>query len=54
MKRIIFFILAACVLFAGTAAAHEFFVIPDEVKDYRAGDTVQINALSTDYFTVGE
>ncbi|GMO46124.1 MAG: hypothetical protein Ta2G_01170 [Termitinemataceae bacterium] len=34
--------------------AHEFFVIPDVVKDYKAGDTVQINALSTHYFNVGE
>ena len=34
--------------------AHEFFVIPNEVKDYKSGDTVQINALSTHYFTVGE
>ncbi|GMO50098.1 MAG: hypothetical protein Ta2B_30790 [Termitinemataceae bacterium] len=34
--------------------AHEFFVIPDVVKDYKSGDTVQINALSTHYFTVGE
>jgi uncharacterized GH25 family protein len=28
--------------------------MPDEVKDYRAGDTVQINVLSTHFFTVGE
>jgi uncharacterized GH25 family protein len=54
MKRVLFLAMAVCFVFAGTAAAHEFFVIPDEVKDYRAGDTVQINALSTHYFTVGE
>jgi uncharacterized GH25 family protein len=54
MKKILFFALAAFLACAGQAAAHEFFVIPDEVKDYRAGDTVQLNALSTHYFTVGE
>lgn len=54
MKRILFLTLAACAVLAGTAAAHEFFVIPNEVKEYRAGDTVQLNALSTHYFTVGE
>jgi uncharacterized GH25 family protein len=39
---------------SGILAAHEFFVIPDELKDYKAGDTVQIDALSTHYFFVGE
>jgi uncharacterized GH25 family protein len=28
--------------------------MPDEVKEYKAGDTVKIDALSTHYFTVGE
>ncbi|MDR0409700.1 MAG: DUF4198 domain-containing protein [Spirochaetaceae bacterium] len=57
MKKIcknLFFASAVCVLAALPIAAHEFYVIPDEVKDYKAGDTVKINALSTHYFTVGE
>ncbi|MDR2393374.1 MAG: DUF4198 domain-containing protein [Treponema sp.] len=45
---------AALLLLAAYLPAHEFFIMPQEVKDYRAGDTVQINALSTHYFTVGE
>jgi uncharacterized GH25 family protein len=53
MKRVIM-ALVVCLLAGGMAGAHEFFVIPDEVKEYKAGDTVQINALSTHYFTVGE
>ena len=46
----------APVLEAALVAAllgHEFFLMPDEVKDYRAGDTAQIDALSTHFFTVG-
>jgi uncharacterized GH25 family protein len=54
MKKILFLAAAAGLVFTGMAAAHEFFVIPNEVKEYRAGDTVQLNALSTHYFTVGE
>jgi uncharacterized GH25 family protein len=42
------------IIAAACLSAHEFFVIPEEVKEYRSGDTVQINALSTHYFTVGE
>jgi uncharacterized GH25 family protein len=53
MKRM-FCSLCAFAAVSGVLVAHEFFVIPDEVKDYRAGDTVQINALSTHYFFVGE
>jgi uncharacterized GH25 family protein len=47
---------ALTVFFAVQAglSAHEFFVIPDEVKDYKSGDTVKIDALSTHYFFVGE
>ena len=47
-----FVLLAA----AHTAAlwGHEFFVMPDESKEYRAGDTVQLDVLSTHYFVVGE
>ncbi|MDR1031213.1 MAG: DUF4198 domain-containing protein [Treponema sp.] len=49
------FLLGAAVFsLAAHLPAHEFFVMPQEVKAYRAGDTVQINALSTHYFTVGE
>jgi uncharacterized GH25 family protein len=55
MKKILLpgLLLAA---FMGTTAlwGHEFFVMPNEAKEYRAGDTVQINLLSTHYFTVGE
>jgi uncharacterized GH25 family protein len=40
--------------FAGAAWGHEFFVMPDETKDYKAGDTVRLAVLSTHYFTVGE
>jgi uncharacterized GH25 family protein len=56
MKRLTFlaaFVLAF-VLIGDSLFAHEFFVIPDEVKEYKAGDTVQLDALSTHYFTVGE
>jgi uncharacterized GH25 family protein len=54
MNRNLFLVAVLCAFFGSAAGAHEFFVIPDEVKDYKAGDTVQINALSTHYFTVGE
>jgi uncharacterized GH25 family protein len=54
MKKSLFFAFAGCVLFALPVSAHEFFVMPDEVKEYKAGDTVKIDALSTHYFTVGE
>ncbi|MDR1862465.1 MAG: DUF4198 domain-containing protein, partial [Treponema sp.] len=53
MKRF-FVVLAAVCAVSGGAGAHEFFVIPDEVKEYRAGDTLRIDALSTHYFMVGE
>jgi uncharacterized GH25 family protein len=39
---------------AGIAATHEFFVIPREVRDYKAGDTIPLAVLSTHYFMVGE
>jgi uncharacterized GH25 family protein len=52
MKRIL--CLAVALVLGGMVWAHEFFVIPNEVKEYKAGDTVQLNALSTHYFTVGE
>jgi uncharacterized GH25 family protein len=39
---------------AGMVCAHEFFVIPREAKDYRAGDTIPLAVLSTHYFMVGE
>ncbi|GHV81371.1 nickel transporter [Spirochaetia bacterium] len=42
------------VMMTATVWGHEFFVMPDEVREYKAGDTVQLNALSTHYFTVGE
>ncbi|MDR2491085.1 MAG: DUF4198 domain-containing protein [Spirochaetaceae bacterium] len=54
MQKSIVLCAALSLMAGGSALAHEFFVIPDEVKDYKAGDTVQINALSTHYFTVGE
>jgi uncharacterized GH25 family protein len=51
-KFLLAFVVCA---FAGAAvSAHEFFVIPDVVKEYKSGDTVRIDALSTHYFTVGE
>jgi uncharacterized GH25 family protein len=54
MQRNTFLAAVLCAVLGGAVSAHEFFVIPQEVKDYKAGDTVQINALSTHYFTVGE
>ncbi|MDR3114569.1 MAG: DUF4198 domain-containing protein [Treponema sp.] len=39
---------------ASIAGAHEFFVIPREVRDYKSGDTVPLSVLSTHYFMVGE
>ncbi|MDR1363613.1 MAG: DUF4198 domain-containing protein [Spirochaetaceae bacterium] len=54
MKKSLLVALTVCVLFAFPLSAHEFYVIPDEVKDYKSGDVVKINALSTHYFTVGE
>jgi hypothetical protein len=49
-------LLCGALAFAVAAAlwGHEFFVMPDEANAYKAGDTVQINVLSTHYFTVGE
>ena len=52
MKRILF--TAALAALALALPAHEFFVIPEETREYRAGDTVRIQALSTHYFFVGE
>jgi uncharacterized GH25 family protein len=54
MKKSIFFAAVLCAVMSGAVWGHEFFVIPNEVKDYKAGDTARINALSTHYFTVGE
>jgi uncharacterized GH25 family protein len=56
MKNTVRAVLCAAIGCAAAfnAAAHEFFVIPNEVKEYKAGDTVQINALSTHYFFAGE
>ncbi|MDR2790793.1 MAG: DUF4198 domain-containing protein [Campylobacteraceae bacterium] len=34
--------------------AHEFFVAPREVKDFKAGDEVKLDAISTHYFIKGE
>jgi uncharacterized GH25 family protein len=54
MKKTLFLTVVACAIVSSAISAHEFFVIPDVAKDYKAGDTVQIDALSTHYFTVGE
>jgi uncharacterized GH25 family protein len=57
MKNSRFFTGLLCAFSVGSVSlvgAHEFFVMPDVVKEYKAGDTVQIDALSTHYFTVGE
>jgi uncharacterized GH25 family protein len=57
MKKIFGFFIACLFVSAFTGRplfAHEFFVIPGEVKEYKAGDTATINALSTHYFMVGE
>lgn len=39
---------------AGIVGSHEFFVIPREIRDYKAGDTIPLAVLSTHYFMVGE
>jgi uncharacterized GH25 family protein len=39
---------------ASMVSAHEFFVIPRVVRDYKAGDTIPLDVLSTHYFMVGE
>ncbi|MDR3302267.1 MAG: DUF4198 domain-containing protein [Spirochaetaceae bacterium] len=49
-----FLLVLVCFVVSSSLFAHEFFVIPDEVKAYKSGDTVKIDALSTHYFTVGE
>jgi uncharacterized GH25 family protein len=54
MKKNVVLTVVLCALLGAAAGAHEFFVIPDEVREYQAGDTVRLNALSTHYFTVGE
>jgi uncharacterized GH25 family protein len=54
MTRIVFAVLLAMAVTGGAARGHEFFVMPDGVREYRAGDTVVLAALSTHYFTVGE
>jgi uncharacterized GH25 family protein len=54
MKKILFLTVVVCAFIGSAVSAHEFFVIPDVAKDYKSGDTVQIDALSTHYFTVGE
>jgi uncharacterized GH25 family protein len=53
MKKLISFTIVLCAFIAGTAGAHEFFVIT-EGKIPKAGDTVPLYLLSTHYFTVGE
>lgn len=40
--------------FCGAAQAHEFFVIPRKIGNYKAGDVIQFDVLSTHYFMVGE
>ncbi|MDR1976255.1 MAG: DUF4198 domain-containing protein [Campylobacteraceae bacterium] len=47
-------VLAIFAIFATALSAHEFFVVPREVKDYKAGDTVAIDVLSTHHFVAGE
>ena len=54
MKKL-FACLALCAVFGvGSVFAHEFLVVPREAKNYKAGDTVQLDVLSTHYFMVGE
>ncbi|MDR1615294.1 MAG: DUF4198 domain-containing protein [Campylobacteraceae bacterium] len=50
-----FLTLAIFTMFGSTTLfAHEFFVAPREVRDYKAGDEVKLDALSTHYFIKGE
>jgi uncharacterized GH25 family protein len=53
MKRS-FLVLAVFAMFGSTLFAHEFFVAPREIKDYKAGDEVKLDVLSTHYFMKGE
>jgi uncharacterized GH25 family protein len=54
MKKIVLAIMAFTMFNSMTLFAHEFFVVPREVKDYKAGDEVKLDALSTHYFIKGE
>ena len=50
-------IICAIVLFAmsgGAAGAHEWFAVPGEAREFKAGDDVQIIVYSTHHFMVGE
>ncbi|MDR2483806.1 MAG: DUF4198 domain-containing protein [Treponema sp.] len=38
----------------GIAGAHEFFVIPQEARNYKAGEAIPLDVLSTHYFMAGE
>jgi uncharacterized GH25 family protein len=54
MKKTVL-ILSVFVAFGSmTLFAHEFFVAPRDVKDYKAGDEVKLDVLSTHYFIKGE
>ena len=53
MKKIAIVCAALCAA-AGALYAHEFFVIPREVRDYKAGEAIALDVLSTHYFMAGE
>ncbi|MDR2480712.1 MAG: DUF4198 domain-containing protein [Spirochaetaceae bacterium] len=54
MKKKMFFVTAFLAVIGGLVWAHEFFVIPREIKDYKTGDTIALDVLSTHHFMVGE
>jgi uncharacterized GH25 family protein len=53
MKKAYWVVLFLTAL-AGMIHAHEFFVIPRQAKEYKAGDTILLDVLSTHYFMTGE
>ncbi|MDR3346098.1 MAG: DUF4198 domain-containing protein [Campylobacteraceae bacterium] len=54
MRKSLVCLAALAILTAGNVLAHEFFVVPHELKEYKAGDIAQIDVLSTHYFMIGE
>jgi uncharacterized GH25 family protein len=54
MKKIVLALSVFIAFGFTTLFAHEFFIAPREVKDYKAGDEVKLDVLSTHYFIKGE
>ncbi|MDR0407302.1 MAG: DUF4198 domain-containing protein [Campylobacteraceae bacterium] len=54
MKKMVLALIVFITFGFSSLFAHEFFVVPRDVKDYKAGDEVKIDVLSTHYFIKGE